>query len=205
MNSKPRTKWRHWKVKDSNLTRSHPRCKSDLGELTRTITYCICSMEEQTQLWGMTHISQVRLRRCSIGIKLERDYVTKRPSNLWYTQSMRPLFLERCFTIRPAQLVFIMSEVKWARFPSLFDKIWIRETKPSGVATMTHGQKTWECHHLREVVSNFLKDGYLREFISNPAKRNYEWWANIIASWPDLLILVLFPIFFILLLWCNCV
>ncbi|XP_060195175.1 uncharacterized protein LOC132624408 [Lycium barbarum] len=37
----------------------------------------------------------------------------------------------------------------------------------------THGHRTVDCRHLRDEVVRLLKDGYLREFLSDRAKDNY--------------------------------
>ncbi|XP_016456420.1 uncharacterized protein LOC107780403 [Nicotiana tabacum] len=38
----------------------------------------------------------------------------------------------------------------------------------------THGHRTGDCRHLREVVATLLKNGHLREFLSDWAKNNYS-------------------------------
>ncbi|XP_070034776.1 uncharacterized protein [Nicotiana tomentosiformis] len=36
-----------------------------------------------------------------------------------------------------------------------------------------NGHRTWDCQHLREEVATLLKNGHLREFLSDRAKNNY--------------------------------
>nr|XP_009595067.1 uncharacterized protein LOC104091438 [Nicotiana tomentosiformis] len=72
------------------------------------------------------------------------------------------------------ELVLVMRNIKEVRFlkpirsdPSQRDpNIW-REFHG------THGHRTGDCRHLREEVATLLKNGYLREFLSDRAKKNY--------------------------------
>ncbi|XP_075103522.1 uncharacterized protein LOC142178094 [Nicotiana tabacum] len=67
-----------------------------------------------------------------------------------------------------------MRNIKEAQFPRLSrsdpsqrdPKLWCEYLG-------THGHRTGECRHLRKEVSTLLKNGHIREFLSDRAKNNY--------------------------------
>ncbi|XP_019246399.1 PREDICTED: uncharacterized protein LOC109226052 [Nicotiana attenuata] len=77
------------------------------------------------------------------------------------------------FTIILVELVSVMRSIKEARFPNPI------QSDPSKRDPNlwcefhgTHGHRTGDCRHLREEVATLLKNGHLREFLSNHAKNN---------------------------------
>ncbi|XP_009626212.1 uncharacterized protein [Nicotiana tomentosiformis] len=71
-------------------------------------------------------------------------------------------------------MVLVMRNIKEARFlkpiqsdPSQSDpNLWCE-------FHATHGHRTGDCRHLSEEVATLLKNGHLREFLSDRAKENY--------------------------------
>nr|XP_016483531.1 PREDICTED: uncharacterized protein LOC107804203 [Nicotiana tabacum] len=78
------------------------------------------------------------------------------------------------FNVSLMELVSAMRNIKEARFlrPMRFDpsqrdpNLWCEYHG-------THGYQTGDCWHLREEVAMLLKNGHLREFLSDRAKNNY--------------------------------
>lgn len=74
-----------------------------------------------------------------------------------------------------------MRNIKEARFskpvrsdPNLKDpKLWYEYRR-------TNGHQTWECRHLREEVATLLKNGHLRELLSDWLKKTA---AAIVITW----------------------
>ncbi|XP_070057652.1 uncharacterized protein [Nicotiana tomentosiformis] len=67
-----------------------------------------------------------------------------------------------------------MRNIKEARFPRPM-KSYSNQRDPNLWCEYhgTNGHRTGDCRHLREEVATLLKNGHLREFLSNRAKNNY--------------------------------
>ncbi|XP_070032395.1 uncharacterized protein [Nicotiana tomentosiformis] len=72
------------------------------------------------------------------------------------------------------KLVLAMRNIKEARFPRLM-KSDPNQRDPNLWCEYygTNGHRTGDCRHLREEVETLLKNGHLKEFLSDRAKNNY--------------------------------
>ncbi|XP_070042472.1 uncharacterized protein [Nicotiana tomentosiformis] len=88
--------------------------------------------------------------------------------------SFYPRLSEYNFNVSVVELVSAMRNIKEARFPNPIKSdpsqrdpnLWCEYHD-------TNGHRTGDCRHLREEVTTLLKNGHLREFLSNRAKNNY--------------------------------
>ncbi|XP_075085099.1 uncharacterized protein LOC142168330 [Nicotiana tabacum] len=90
--------------------------------------------------------------------------------------SSYPRLSEYNFNVSIVELVSAMRSIKEARFPRPM------KSDPSQRDTNlwceyhgTNGHRTGDCRNLREEVATLLKNGHLREFLSDRAKNNYGW------------------------------
>ncbi|XP_070042888.1 uncharacterized protein [Nicotiana tomentosiformis] len=85
-----------------------------------------------------------------------------------------PRLSEYNFNVSVVELVSAMRKIKEARFPRpiRFDS---SQRDPNLWCEYhgTNGHRTGDCRHLREEVAMILKNGHLREFLSDRAKNNY--------------------------------
>lgn len=110
-------------------------------------------------------------RRTDCG-RSSRNLQDKEPSK--FKDTSYPNLSEYSFNISLVELVAAMRNIKEAKF----SKPIRRDTNQRDASFWcefhaTHGHKTGECSHLREEVAVLLKNGHLREFLSDRAKNNY--------------------------------
>nr|XP_009596366.1 uncharacterized protein LOC104092460 [Nicotiana tomentosiformis] len=87
-----------------------------------------------------------------------------------------PKLSEYNFNISVVELVSAMKNIKEVRFPRPMrsnpsqrdPNLWCEYHD-------TNGHRTEDCRHFREEVATLLKNGHLREFLSDRAKNNYGW------------------------------
>ncbi|XP_075095235.1 uncharacterized protein LOC142173529 [Nicotiana tabacum] len=78
------------------------------------------------------------------------------------------------FNISLVELVSVMRKIKEARFPkSIRSDPSQRDPNLWCEFHGTHDHRTGDCRHLLEEVAMLLKNGHLREFLSDRAKNNY--------------------------------
>nr|XP_009625750.1 uncharacterized protein LOC104116566 [Nicotiana tomentosiformis] len=93
----------------------------------------------------------------------------------WARNSTYPRLSNYNFSISLLELVSAIRNIKEARFPKLIQSdpsqrdlsLW-REYHG------THDHRIGECRHHHEEVATLLKNGHLREFLSDRAKNNYD-------------------------------
>ncbi|XP_070040156.1 uncharacterized protein [Nicotiana tomentosiformis] len=88
--------------------------------------------------------------------------------------SSYPKLLEYNFNVSVVELVSAMRNIKEARFPRPM-KSDPNQRDPNLWCEYhgTNGHRTGDCRHLREEVAMLLKNGHLREFLSDRTKKNY--------------------------------
>ncbi|XP_070052967.1 uncharacterized protein [Nicotiana tomentosiformis] len=85
-----------------------------------------------------------------------------------------PKLSEYNFNDSIVELVSAMRNIKEARFPKpMRSYLSQRDTNLWCEYHRTNGHRTWDCRHLREEVATLLKNGHLREFLSDRAANSY--------------------------------
>nr|XP_009606185.1 uncharacterized protein LOC104100620 [Nicotiana tomentosiformis] len=104
-------------------------------------------------------------------VQKNRSLQEKQVPGAW--DSTYPRLSDYNFNISIVELVSAMRNIKEARFPKqIISDPSQRDRNLWCEYHGTHGHRTRDCQHLRKEVVTILKNGHIREFLSNRAKNN---------------------------------
>ncbi|XP_060200435.1 uncharacterized protein LOC132628685 [Lycium barbarum] len=85
-----------------------------------------------------------------------------------------PRLSEYNFNIDAAELVLAIGRMEGAKFPKgILTDSNLRDRRLICAYHQTQGHQTEDCRHLRDEIARLLKEGHLREFLSDRSKANY--------------------------------